>query len=585
MKRCVTAAIAAAVVWLGGAFVPAAAQRALTPVTDAMLRNPDPADWLMWRRTLNSWGYSPLDQIDRSNVARLQLIWSRPLGPGLQEGTPLVHDGVMFMPSPADFIQAINAATGDLLWEYRRKWPDDVTKVFPVPGINRNLAIYGTAIIDTSADDYVFALDALSGNLLWETQIVDFRKNAAQETSGPIIANGKIISTRGCEPKGGPEACVITAHDAKTGKELWRRYTIPRPGEPGNETWGDIPYENRWHVGAWMVPSYDPELNLLYVGTSVTSPAPKFMLAGNNKQYLYHNCTLALNADTGKIVWYYQHIVDHWDLDHPFERLLVDTAVRPDPAKVRWINPTLKAGERRKVVTGIPGKTGVVYTLDRQTGEFLWATPTVSQNVISGIDGAGAVTVNPASVFTAAGQERLICPGVNGGKNWPAGAYSPLTNTMYYPLQNACMAATSTDDKPSLRSLYAIATKGRIADGTDKIGTVQAISAETGAITWKYEQRSGMLSLVATGGGLIFGGDASGRFRAFDQKNGKVLWETNLGAPVTGYPVTFAVGGRQYVAASTGPSLLTGGLNALTPEVQPANGNSLFVFALPGNRP
>jgi alcohol dehydrogenase (cytochrome c) len=578
-------AIAATALGFVVGLVPAAAQRTLTPITDAMLRNPDPADWLMWRRTLNSWGYSPLDQIDRSNVARLQLIWSRPLGPGLQEGTPLVHDGVMFMPNPADFIQAINAATGDLLWEYRRKWPDDVAKVFPVPGINRNLAIYGTAIIDTSADDYVFALDAISGNLLWETQIVDFRKNAAQETSGPIIANGKIISTRGCEPKGGPEACVMTAHDAKTGKELWRSYTIPRPGEPGNETWGDIPYENRWHVGAWMVPSYDPELNLLYIGTSVTSPAPKFMLAGNDKQYLYHNCTLALNADTGKIVWYYQHIVDHWDLDHPFERLLVDTVVRPDPAKVSWINPKLKAGERRKVVTGIPGKTGIVYTLDRQTGEFLWATPTVGQNVISGIDGTGAVTVNSASVFTAAGQERLICPGVNGGKNWPAGAYSPQTNTMYYPLQNMCMAATSTDDKPSLKSLYAIATKGRIADGTDKVGTVQAISAETGAIAWKYEQRSGMLSLVATGGGLVFGGDTSGRFRAFDQKNGKVLWETNLGAPVTGYPVTFAVGGRQFVAASTGPSLLTGGLNALTPEVQPANGNNLFVFALPANRP
>ena len=583
MRKIVAAAVAATALGFVVGLHPASAQRALTPVTDDMLRNPAPADWLMWRRTLDSWGYSPLDQIDRSNVARLQQVWSRPLGPGLQEGTPLVHDGILFMPNPSDYIQAMNAATGELLWEYKRKWPDDLTKVFPVPAINRNLAIYGTAIIDTSADDYVFALDGMSGNLLWETQIVDFRKNAAQETSGPIIANGKIISTRGCEPKGGPEACVITAHDAKTGKELWRRYTIPRPGEPGNETWGDIPYENRWHVGAWMVPSYDPELNLLYVGTSVTSPAPKFMLAGNNKQYLYHNCTLALNADTGKIVWYYQHIVDHWDLDHPFERLLVDTAVRPDPAKVSWINPTLKAGERRKVVTGIPGKTGVVYTLDRQTGEFLWATPTVSQNVISGIDGTGAVTVNPASVFTAAGQERLICPGVNGGKNWPAGAYSPLTNTMYYPLQNACMTATSTDDKPSLRSLYAIATKGRIADGTDKIGTVQAISAETGAITWKYEQRSGMLSLVATGGGLIFGGDANGRFRAFDQKDGKVLWETNLGAPVTGYPVTFAVDGRQYVAASTGPSLVTSGLNALTPELQPLNGSSLFVFALPGN--
>jgi len=580
MRRCVAAA---AVFLVAVGLVPVSAQRAFAPVTDAMLRNPDPADWLMWRRTLNSWGYSPLDQIDRGNVARMQLVWSRPLGPGIQEGTPLVHDGVMFMPNPLDDIQAMNAVTGELLWEYKRKLADDVTKVFPVPSINRNLAIYGTSIIDTSADDYVFALDGLSGRLLWETPIVDFRKNAAQETSGPIVANGKVISTRGCEPKGGPEACVITAHDARTGKELWRRYTIPRPGEPGNETWGDIPYENRWHVGAWMVPSYDPELNLLYVGTSVTSPAPKFMLAGNDKKYLYHNCTLALNADTGAIVWYYQHIVDNWDLDHPFERLLVDTVVRPDPASVKWINPKLKAGERRKVVTGIPGKTGVVYTLDRQTGEFLWATPTVSQNVISDIDGTGAVRVNPATLFTAAGQERLICPGVNGGKNWPAGAYNPSTNTMYYPLQNMCMAATSTDDKPSLKSLYAIATKGRIAEGTDKLGTVQAISAETGRITWKYEQRAGMLSLVATGGGLIFGGDASGRFRAFDQNSGKVLWETDLGAPVTGYPITFAVGGRQYVAASTGPSLVTAGLNALTPELQPANSSKLFVFAVPRN--
>ena len=136
-----------------------------------------------------------------------------------------------------------------------------------------------------------------------------------------------MISGRSCEPEGGPEACVITAHDAKTGKELWRTRTIPKPGEPGDESWGDIPYEKRWHVGTWMVPSYDPELNLIYVGTSVTAPAPKFMLAGNDNQYLYHNSTLALDADTGKIVWYFQHVVDHWDLDHPFERLLVDTAL------------------------------------------------------------------------------------------------------------------------------------------------------------------------------------------------------------------------------------------------------------------
>ena len=215
----------------------------------------------------------------------------------------------------------------------------------------------------------------------------DYRRGA-QHTSGPIIADGKIISGRGCEPEGSPAACVIMAHDARTGRELWRRRTIAAPGEPNGDSWGTLADEERWHVGSWLVPSYDPELDLIFAGTSVTSPAPKFALAGNDKQYLYHNSTLALNADTGEIVWYYQHIVDHWDLDHPYERLLVETAVAPDRNEVTWINPRVRSGERRKVVTGIPGKTGIVYTLDRATGEFLWARPTVQQNVLASIDGA-----------------------------------------------------------------------------------------------------------------------------------------------------------------------------------------------------
>ena len=563
---------------------PAAAQQAaprLTPVTDATLRSPDPADWLMWRRTLNGWGYSPLDQINRGNVSRLRMVWTRPLAPGIQEGTPLVRDGVLFFPNPLDVVQALNAATGDLIWEYRRQLPDDLTTFIPFPAINRNLAIYGDTIVDTSADDHVYALDAATGTLVWQTPVADYRVRTAQQTSGPIIANGKIFSGRGCEPKAGPEACVITAHDARTGKEIWRTGTIPKPGEPGDETWGGVAYESRWHVGTWMVPSYDPELNLVYIGTSVTSPAPKFMLGGNENKHLYHNSTLALNADTGKIVWYYQHIVDHWDLDHPFERLLVDTAVAPDARQVSWINPRLKPGERRKVLTGIPGKTGVVYTLDRETGEFLWATPTVRQNVVGNIDGAtGQVAVNPETIFTAAGQERFVCPTMTGGKNWQAGAYSPLTNAMYFPLQNTCAQATSLADTPSFDSLYAIRTNNQIAPGTDKVGTIHAISVETGATLWKYEQRAGTTSLVATGGGLLFGGDAAGRFRAFDQQTGKVLWEVNLGSQVTGYPVTYAVGGRQFVAVSTGSSLATGGANALTPELRPGAGNNLFVFAL-----
>jgi PQQ-dependent dehydrogenase (methanol/ethanol family) len=557
---------------------------AFVPVTDAMLQNPDPADWLMWRRTLDSWGYSPLTQIDRGNVAALKMVWTRALGPGIQEGTPLVYDGVMYFPNPSDLVQALDAATGDLKWEYRRSLPSDLGEYFPVPSINRNLAIYGDTLIDTSADDYLYALDARTGALRWEVRLFDYRRGA-QHTSGPIIADGKIVSGRGCEPEGSPAACVIMAHDARTGRELWRRRTIASPGEPNGDSWGDLPDEERWHVGSWLVPSYDPELKLVFAGTSVTSPAPKFALAGNDKNYLYHNSTLALNADTGEIVWYYQHIVDHWDLDHPFERLLVETAVAPDASEVTWINPRLRRGERRKVVTGIPGKTGIVYTLDRATGEFLWARPTVEQNVLQSIDGlTGEFTVNPDALFVEVGQQRHICPTTLGGKNWPSGTLSPLGNVMFFPLQNTCMTSTPTLSRPSPDSLYGLNNSNQIAGNGANVGTIHAISVETGKTLWVYEQRAGMMSLLSTAGGLVFGGDTNGRFRAFDQRNGRVLWEVNLGSPISGYPVTFAVGGKQYVAVSTGSSLTAMGANRLTPELTPSLGNNLFVFALPDAR-
>jgi alcohol dehydrogenase (cytochrome c) len=328
-----------------------------------------------------------------------------------------------------------------------------------------------------------------------------------------------------------------------------------------------------------MVPSFDAELNTLYVGTSVTAPAPKYILAGNQFKYLYHNSTLAIDADTGKIKWFYQHLVDHWDLDHPFERLLVDTAVAPDAKEVAWINPKIKPGERRKVITGVPGKTGLVYTLDRQTGEFLWARPTVKQTVIQKIDGNGEVTLNPASVFQKPGDKAVICPMVNGGKGFQAGAYSPTTNVMYYGLQNTCAEYTSQDaDAPGF---YAFQAKNLALGEKDPQGSLFAISAETGKTVWKVDQRAGFMSTVATGGGLIFTGDTVGMFKAYDQDNGKVMWSVNLGSPVTGYPVTYSVGGKQYVAVSTGNSLVSSGLNTNTRELRPANASNLYVFALP----
>ncbi len=546
------------------------------PVTDAMLEDPAPGDWLMWRRTQNGWGYSPLDQVNRDNVADLRLVWTRALAQGAQEGTPLAYGGTLFMPNPKDHLQAIDAVTGDLKWEYRREIPEDVPEIMGgLTDNNRNVAIYGTSIIDTSNDDYVYALDAVTGELVWETEIFDYQVHPARHSSGPIIGGGRVLSGRSCRPRAGPVSCVIVAHDAATGEELWRTRLVPAPGEPGDETWGGVPYEERVHVGSWMVPSYDADLDLVYVGTSVTSPAPKFMLGGIDNQHLYHNSTLALDGETGEIRWYYQHLNDHWDLDHPYERLLVDTAVAPDPDAVSWVNPRLRRGEVRRVVTGIPGKTGVVYTLDRETGEFLWATPTVAQNVISDIDGAtGAVTENAEVIFTGLGQEVLSCPSWSGGKNWPAGAYSPLTNTMYFPLQNTCARVLSTMDGGL--AIYRLAARFQLTPGTDDLGTVRAINAETGETAWVHEQRAATYALVTTGGGLVFGGDGNGRFRAFDQESGEVLWEINLGSPVSGFPITYAVDGRQYVAASTSTRI-----SGLTPDVRPSAGNNLFVFALP----
>ena len=563
---------------------PAAAQTSaesdFIPVTDAMLQNPADGDWLMWRRTLDSWGYSPLDQIDRDNVGELRMVWTRALAQGAQQGTPIAYGGTLYMPNPNDMIQAMDAVTGDLKWEYRRDIPDDANDYLGgLISVNRNIAIYDNLIIDTANDDYAFALDANTGELVWETQLFDYTQNPARHSAGPIVANGKVISGRSCRPRRGPEACVIMAHDAATGAELWRRRLIPAPGEPGDETWGGVPYEERAHVGSWMVPSFDPELNLIYVGTSVTSPAPKFMLGGVDNKHLYHNSTLALDADTGEIAWYYQHLNDSWDLDHPFERILVDTAVAPDASAVTWINPGIQPGEVRKVVTGIPGKTGVVYTLDRETGEFLWATSTVTQNVISNIDGAtGAVTENAELVFSALGQEVLACPTWNGGKDWEAGAYSPLTNTMYMPLRNACARMLATTAPGT--SHYALAVRNQIAPGTDQVGTVHAISAETGETVWLHEQRAATMSLVTTGGGLVFGGDVNGRFKAWDQETGEVLWEINLGSAVTSFPISYAVDGRQYIAVGTGTASTASMFSRLTPELRPSAGNNLFVFAL-----
>ena len=550
------------------------------PVTDEMIQNPDDADWLSWRRTLDHWGYSPLDQINTENVGQITQVWARAMVEGYQEATPLVYDGIMFLAHANDVVSALDATTGDLLWEYRRELPEEGLGLV----ITRGIGIWEDKIILMSKDNFIVALDATSGEVVWETPIRD--ADAGYQTAAPVIANGKAISGRNCRPASenalAPENCFVVAHDLQTGEELWRFYTIPQEGQAGYETWGDVPFESRAHVGTWgAAPSFDPELNLVYVGTSVTRPYSKFYWTGLDNlddEFLYQTSTLAIDADTGELVWYQQHIRDQWDLDHPFERTMVDTTLAPNPDVVSWINPDVVPGQEYRVLTGVFGKTGIFYSLDRATGQFLWATEAWEhQNVVLDIDvQTGRATMNAELIPTAIGQEFFVCPYAGGGKDWMAGAYSPLTNAIYLPMQNICMNSTTGEEDIALSPI-------ELAPGEENVGTIRGISVETGEQLWEVETRAGQASpLLTTGGGLVIGGDNNRRLRALDQVTGEVLWETIVGGQVGGFPISYAVDGRQYIAVPVGASLISNIYLSLTPELQPGSGsNYLAVFALP----
>ena len=548
------------------------------PVTDNMLYKPADKNWLSYRGNLAGWGYSSLSQIDSSNVNNLSLAWSVAMEVGTNEVTPIVYQGILYLGNPGNIIRAMDASNGDLLWEYRRQLPPDT-----LASTSRNMAIYEDKLLIATQDAYVIALNARNGKLMWETKVGDYKNMI--HTSGPIAAKGKVFSGRSCMPdmSGG---CFISAHDVDSGKELWRRYVIPRPGEPGDETWGGLPLEDRTHVGAWGTGTYDPELNLLYWGTSNPTPSPEVSRGTVNQDLLYTNSTLALDADTGAIVWYFQHLPrPNWDLDHVFQRILVDAGLQLD-SDAPWVqNPAIQMGKKRKLMTGIPGKTGIVWTLDRSTGEFLWARETVEQNVIQAIDAiSGKVTVNEAVIPDHINdQYGLVCPSAYGGKNWMTGAYSPKINTLYMPINNTCMEPFINEEDPASHESYGITLNPIVTPGAKGLGRLEAISVETAETLWKFEQRAGMSSVVATAGNLIFAGDFNRRFRAFDAMTGDILWETVLNAPVTGHPVSFSVEGTQYIAvAAGGGDRVSGVLNSLVDLSPQAGTNMLYVFALPG---
>ena len=572
----------------GGAEVPALL-RGFAPVTDAMLLRPRPENWITFRNGYPLWGYSPLDQIDAGSVGELRLVWSRAMRHGYQEIEPIVYNGVMFLPHVEDIVQALDATTGDLLWEYRRPLPDGIASLTGTRYRYRNVSIYGDRVLLATNDAFLVALDARTGEVVWETQRADYREQVAQ-TTGPLVVGGKVITGSRCNPQSPrPGGCFVTGHDFETGRELWRVNTAATPDQAGGDTWGGLPLSARRHASAWMTGSYDPALNLLFWGTSPPSPLPETLRGSGKADLLYTNSTLALDPDTGEMMWYFQHLPrDNWDLDHVFERMIVETTLAPDPAEVPWINPALRAGETRKVVTGIPGKTGLVWTLDAATGEFLWARPTIYQNIMTGLDvETGRPIIDESTTPQSVEEFAFACPSLIGGKNQPSGAYSPDTGALYMPLNNACMDIAMSVEVAGPSDGYDIRTRMRHVPGADPetapVGRIEAVSASTGRTLWSYQQRAPIYgSVLATGGNLVFAGDLARRFRAFDAETGAVLWQTILNGPVGGRPMTYSVRGRQYLAIAAGGLAIGSLFLNLTPELTtPSGGNTLFVFALP----
>lgn len=554
------------------------------PVTDEMLANPPAEDWLTYRQNLQGWGYSPLEQINVDNVNDLQLVWSRAMESGSNEGSALVHDGVMFVANPRDVIQAIDAANGDLIWEYRRQLPP-AAELSMLGEHTRSVSLYEDKVIYVSWDNAIVALDATSGQVAWETARGE--ADLITNSTGPIIADGVVIAGSTCQFAG--FGCYVTGHDADSGEELWRNYLIPREGEEGDDTWAGAPFESRWMTGVWGGISFDPETGLVYYGSSGVGPAsetvrgtPGGTLAGTNTRF-------AVDPATGEIAWSHQVLPrDNWDQECTFEMINVTSPVNPNPDAVGMLAAnTAVSSEARRIHVGVPCKTAVTWAFDAETGEFIYAKETTEQNLIDSVDDVtGLVEINEEVVLTEVFETYSICPTFLGGRDWPTTAYNPDSNIMYVPLNNMCTDLTAFTDEPIPADVYAADTVNYITPGKENVGRIDAINIETGDTVWSYEQPAGLYSpVMATAGGLLFTGGVDRYFRALDQETGEQIWQSRLPATVHGHATTFAVDGRQYVAIMSGGALAGGDVIGVSPaDLDATTGsNALFVFALPEN--
>jgi PQQ-dependent dehydrogenase (methanol/ethanol family) len=536
----------------------------LTPVTDAALIKPSPADWLTWRRTYDDLGFSPLNQINKSNVGDLRVAWAWSLPNGPNEATPLVHDGVLFVHSFGDRVQALDATTGDLLWQYTRELPKDIQ-----PSVKRHISIYGDRLFVPTSDVHIVALDIKTGKVVWDHQVGDF-KDGFRMTGGPLVAKGKVMIGTGGRAAGGN---YIVGLDAQTGQEAWRFNVIAKPGEPGGESWNGLPLEKRNGASVWTAGSYDPALNLAYFGPGQTYDTGPLLhrvnQPGISNDGLYTDSTIALNPDTGKLVWYFQHQPnDQWDLDWSFERHLL---------QLPGVNKTV-------VVTG--GKMAVFDALEADTGKYLFSMDMGLQNVVTAIDPkTGAKTINPNTI-PGDGEAKMVCPHAGGAKIWLPSSYNAGTKLLYVPLNESCMDLIPVE--PGGRANLSTGVRWTLRprpDSDGKYGRIAAVNLETRKVVWTERQRAPQTTgVLATAGGVVFAGALDRTLKAYDDATGKELWKTRLNDVPNSSPITYTANGKQYIAmvvGNGGPQAAS--FTALVPEIQnpPDRNAAIWVFELP----